>query len=57
MTFNELTSKVAKKEGLKKEVSMGNVREVTRLVLTEIANMKYTEVAQLLKRYQHKFLR
>ena len=57
MTFNKLTSKVAKKEGLKKEVSMGNVREVTRLVLTEIANMKYTEVTQLLKRYQHKFLR
>ena len=57
MNFREFTSKIAKSEGKKKQVSIGNVREVTRLVLTELAGMEAADMAALLKKYHRKSLR
>lgn len=37
MTFNELASLVAKLEGKKKQVHMGNVREIIRIVCNLLA--------------------
>lgn len=37
MTFNELASLVAKLEGKKKQVAMGNVREIIRIVCNLLA--------------------
>ncbi len=49
MNFQELCSLIAEKEGLKKEVGMGNIREVTKLILNELAGMPFSDIAKLLK--------
>ncbi len=36
MTLKELASSIAKREGLKKQVSIGNVREILGLVSDEV---------------------
>jgi hypothetical protein len=54
MNFQQFASKIAKREGLKKQVSVGNIREVLRITLEELAQMPYGEVATLLRKYQRK---
>jgi hypothetical protein len=54
MTFTELTSAIAESEGLKSQTSIGNVREITRLVLTTIANMPTHEAMTLPGKYAKK---
>lgn len=51
MTFNQLASEIAKKEGLKDQESIGNVREQLRITLVLLANMPLLERAKLLTRY------
>lgn len=51
MQFHKLASQIAKQEGLKKEVSIGNVREVLRITLTILAKMPAAELGELLFKY------
>lgn len=50
-TFNDLTAAIAESEGLKSRTSIDNVREITRLVLTTLANMPAHEAGKLLGKY------
>lgn len=47
-----LASKIAKKEGLKKQVSIGNVREIMKLVFKELKSMSLQDIVEILKRYK-----
>lgn len=52
MNLNEFAIKITKEEGKLRSLPIGQVKEVIRLVLTEVAYMPYSEVSQLLKRYE-----
>lgn len=52
MTFNDLCSLIAEKEGLKKEVSIGNIREIAKIMLIEEAKMSHGELGKLLSKYE-----
>lgn len=54
MTFKDLTETIAEKEGLKEPVSIAQIKEITRLVLIEIANTPYSELVRLLSKYEVK---
>jgi len=54
MTVQQLASSIAKQEGLKSQVSIGNVREILRLTLTTLAQWDEEDVIKLVKRYQRK---
>lgn len=47
----KMASVIAKQEGLKKQVSIGNVREIMRLIFKALKKMTVEEVAGILKRY------
>ncbi len=57
MRFNELASQIAEQEGLSKQVSIGNVRELLRLTLTILANLPAGELGELLAKYQKKWVK
>lgn len=52
MKFQSLASQIAGDEGLKKPVSIGNIREVLRLTLTKLSKLSVVELGELLKKYQ-----
>ena len=52
MKLSELVSKLAKAEGLKKEVSVGNIRELLKVLAVLIAND--LEVQDCFVRYVNK---
>ena len=54
MRFKEIASLLAKEEGLKSQVSIGNVRELLKLTLTLLANLPAGELGELLAKYQKK---
>ncbi len=49
-----MASLLAKSEGKLKEVSIGNVRELLRLILTLLAHLPAGELGELLAKYQKK---
>ena len=51
MDLNKFAKKITLKEGLKKSVSIAQVKEIMKLVLTELAKQKPLVVERLLKRY------
>ncbi len=54
MKFKDIASAIAESEGLKSQVSIGNIREVLKLTLTLIANLPAGELGELLAKYQNK---
>jgi hypothetical protein len=54
MKFQQLSSAIADQEGLGKEVSIGNVREILRITLTMLAKMPAGELGELLAKYKNK---
>ena len=54
LNFKELTEIVALEEGLNEELSIAQIKEVTRIVLTEIANRPLADIVKLLARYEYK---
>lgn len=54
MTFKRFVIHLAKEEGLKEQVNIAQLNEVTRIILSCLASMSYVEIAQLLKNYQFK---
>ena len=52
MKFSELTEQLAQEEGLKEQISIAQIKEVTRLLLTKLANMPLMDFVQLLSKYQ-----
>ncbi len=51
MKFNDLSSAIAEQEGLSKEVSIGNVREILKITLTMLSKMPAGELGELLAKY------
>lgn len=51
MRFKELASTIAKQEGKKHNASVGDVREILRLTLTELAGMNTIDLGKLLSKY------
>lgn len=47
----KLASTIAKKEGLKKQVSIGNVREIMKLLFKELKTMTLQDIVVILKKY------
>ncbi len=54
MKFNTLATYIAEEEGLGKQVSIGNVREVLRITLTKLAKMPAGELGELISKYKNK---
>ena len=54
MKFQQIASEIAEQEGLGKQVSIGNIREVLKLTLTLLANLPAGELGELLAKYQEK---
>jgi hypothetical protein len=52
MTFKDLTESIADREGLKDEVDIAQIKEITKILLTTLANQPFAEVAKLLGKYQ-----
>ena len=47
----KLASQIAKSEGLRKQTSIGNVREIMKLIFQAEKKMTVDELANILKRY------
>ena len=54
MTFKQLVLYIAKKEGLKRQVNIAQISEITRHTLIKLAHSKKDEVVALLARYNSK---
>lgn len=54
MNLNKLARKITEKEGKKKSLSIAQVKEVMRILLTELAFMEFSEVHKILNRYRFK---
>lgn len=54
MTTKELTEHIAANEGLKKQVNIAQIKEITKITLTVLANLPYGETAKLLGSYTAK---
>lgn len=50
--MNKLAVKITKAEGLKKSLSIGQVKEVMKLTLTELAKMNLSDLGILLGKYR-----
>ena len=50
MNLNELARLITKREGLKKNTDIAQVKEVLKITLGLLAKMSYKEVVELLKR-------
>lgn len=47
----KFASELAKAEGLKKQVSIGNVREVMKLIFKKLKTLTVEQLMDILKRY------
>jgi len=54
LKFKELALKIAQEEGKKRELPIGQINEVLRLTLRELAQADIDVVEKLLKRYKPK---
>ena len=54
VNLNDLAKRVTLAEGKKINLSIGQVKEVIRLTLIELAKLELVELAQVLRRYQKK---
>ena len=54
MNLNNLAKKITLKEGKKKSLSIAQVKEVMKILLTELATMDSNEVQNILNRYRGK---
>ncbi len=54
MTFKELTEHIAQQEGKAQEVDLAQIKEITKITLTVIANLPHGEAAKLLAKYTGK---
>jgi len=52
MNLNEFAVKVTKIEGLKKQISIAQVKEMIKILFKELSKMKDEEVSKLLARYK-----
>ncbi len=52
MNFKELTEYIAEEEGLKEQVNIAQIKEVTKIVLKVLARMPMARATKLLGRYQ-----
>lgn len=50
--LNNMAMVVTKKEGLKKSVSIAQVKEIMKIVFTMIASMNFEDVADTVRRYK-----
>ena len=49
--FNDLTERVVMREGRKQSISIAQVKEVTRILLQELATEDPKDILRLIKRY------
>lgn len=52
--LNELAKTITEAEGLKESLSIGQVKEVLKITLTELAKLSLVEVADTLRKYVKK---
>ena len=52
MNMNKLAKKITLMEGLKKNISIAQVKEVMKLLFQELSKKKDEEIAKLLKKYK-----
>ena len=52
MNFKDLTEQLAQEEGLREQMSIAQIKEVTRLLLTKLANIPMKDFVQLLNKYK-----
>jgi hypothetical protein len=52
MNLNELARLITLQEGLKKNVSIAQVKEIMRLTFSALANMPFGDAAKILSKYQ-----
>jgi 2-phosphoglycerate kinase len=51
MNLNKFAKEIAEKEGIKKALSIAQIKEVMRLIFTKLASLPENEVTKILKRY------
>jgi hypothetical protein len=51
MKVRDLANTIAKQEGKTHQASVGDVREILKITLTELAALSVTDLGALLKRY------
>jgi len=51
VNLRKLASEVAKAEGLKSQVSIGNIREIMKLVFKSLKKMTLDDIMGILKKY------
>ena len=52
MKFHELTESIAKEEGLKEQVNIAQIKEITSITLKKLAKMDIRELELLLADYK-----
>jgi len=52
MKFSDFTEAIALQEGLKEQVSLAQIKEITKITLKLLALMRYSDVAKLIGRYE-----
>lgn len=52
VNLNNLAKEITLSEGKKKQISIGQVKEVMKLVFTYLASIEQDEVFKILKRYK-----
>jgi hypothetical protein len=50
--MNDFAKEVTLMEGLKKQVSIAQVKEIMKIIFTELAKMELSEVEKILKKYR-----
>lgn len=51
MNLNELAKEIAMHEGLKKSVNIAQIKEILKITLTELSQMKASEAMRLIEKY------
>lgn len=51
--LNDLAQEITEAEGLKKSLSIGQVKEVLKLTFTRMAKMTVVEVGEVLRKYKN----
>ena len=54
MNLNEFAKKITLKEGLKKSMSIAQVKEIIRIIFTELAGMDEANALAAVRRYRGK---
>jgi hypothetical protein len=52
INLNKLAKEITEEEGMKEELSIAQVKEVMKILLTKMADMDIIELANILKRYK-----